>query len=81
MNWKDELNKEVELLGDTIIECSATEEEMAVDFDGGYGRTNGKHFTAWGEKYVYFPICCDGAEWVGHAPRNPCDIAMGHQGG
>ena len=31
--------------------------------------------------WVYFPICYDGAEWVGHAPRNPCDIAMEHQGG
>ena len=50
-------------------------------FDAGYGAEEGVAFTAWSENYVYFPINYDGAEWVGHAPRNPCDIKMEHQGG
>jgi len=58
-----------------------TPEELETDFDSGYGWSEGKAFTAWGEKYVYFPIIYDGAEWVGSAPRNPCDEATDHQGG
>ena len=40
----------------------------------------GKSFTAWTKKYVYFPVCYEGVEWVGRAPRSPCDIATKHQG-
>lgn len=61
--------------------CTMDEVELKEDFDAGFGSTRGKPFTAWGAKWVYFPICYDGAEWVGHAPRNPSDIAMHHQGG
>lgn len=38
-------------------------------------------FTAWGRKWVYFPVCFDNQVWVGHAPRDPCDLAMDPQGG
>lgn len=58
-----------------------TEEELHKEFDDGYGRANGAPFTAWGPAWVYFPIVYDGAEWVGSAPRNPCDIKLEHQGG
>jgi len=61
--------------------CTLTEEEQNVEFYSGFGGSEGKPFTAWGEKYVYFPIVYDGAEWVGSAPRNPCDEATAHQGG
>ena len=54
---------------------------MDKPFDNGFGGSEGPSFTAWGEKWVYFPIVYDGAEWIGHAPRNPCEIAMDHQGG
>lgn len=62
---------------------SRTDEEMAVQFDPGYGGTNGLPFTAWTEDRVYFPICYDGEEWVGSAPRNPGDRPEHcvHQGG
>lgn len=58
-----------------------TDEELDTRFDTGYGGHEGCAFTAWGDKYVYFPIVYDGAEWVGSAPRNPCDEASEHQGG
>lgn len=58
-----------------------TEEELEAEFDDGWGGTQGAPFTAWGERYVYFPIQYDGAEWVGSAPRNPCDEKTEHQGG
>ena len=56
-------------------------EELSKKFDTGYGLNEGEPFTAWGDKYVYFPICYDGAEWVGWAPRNPCDEKCHHMGG
>ena len=61
--------------------CTLDEVQLQVEFDAGYGAEEGMPFTAWGKDWVYFPICYDGAEWVGHAPRNPCEIVMDHQGG
>ena len=82
-NWKQMLQEEFEKNKEDFSKMvtTLTEEEMNREFDSGYGGTEGAYFTAWGDKYVYFPICYDGAEWVGTAPRNPCDKKMAHQGG
>ena len=61
--------------------CTLDDEQLALMFDCDYGGTRGDSFTAWGKNWVYFPLCYDGSEWVGRAPRNPCDIVMDHQGG
>ena len=66
---------------DRIISCTLTDEELDKEFDDGYGFPQGKPFTAWSEKFVYFPVVYDGAEWVGRAPRNPCDEVTFHMGG
>lgn len=58
-----------------------TEEEMAKNFDSGYGGTEGCPFTVWTKSRVYFPICYDGAEWVGSMSRNPDGKPTDHQGG
>lgn len=83
--WAKELKSACDKTGDDYVkvlqECTLTFEELSEEFDDGYGSSCGKPFTAWGEKYVYFPVVYDGAEWVGYAPRNPCDIATNHQGG
>lgn len=57
------------------------EGELDRKFDNGFGGEEGAPFTAWSKDFVYFPICYDGSEWVGYAPRNPCDVKMAHQGG
>lgn len=77
--WKKEL--EEALNGEKLIYCTIDEEELNREFDNSYGCENGSYFTAWSEKHVYFPLCYDGSEWVGCAPRNPCDISLKHQGG
>jgi hypothetical protein len=59
--------------------CTLDEAALKIKFDAGHGEPNGQPFTAWGEQWVYFPLAHDGAEWVGHAPRHPCSIAMRHQ--
>lgn len=82
-NWYDMLKEAMEEDGEdfTARHCTLDESGLRREFNAGYGSEEGAAFTAWGEQWVYFPICYDGAEWVGHAPRNPCDIAMDHQGG
>ena len=64
-----------------IVKCTLPEEDMNKEFNGGFGGEEGRPFTAWSENRVYFPLCYDGSEWVGSAPRNPCDEACMHQGG
>ena len=82
-NWKQMLQEKFEENKEDFSKMvtTLTEEELNKEFDDGYGGTEGADFTSWGEKYVYFPICYDGAEWVGTAPRNPCEEKMAHQGG
>lgn len=79
-NWR-KMIKDVLPVGETIIACTISDEELDREFDDGYGGAEGAPFTAWSENWVFFPICYDGAEWVGIAPRNPCDRSMSHQGG
>lgn len=79
-NWR-KMIKDVLPVGETIIACTISDEGLDREFDDGYGGSEGAPFTAWSENWVFFPICYDGAEWVGRAPRNPCDTSMSHQGG
>lgn len=60
--------------------CTLDEAELKIEFDDDYGAVAGAAFTAWGAKWVYFPMCYDGSEYIGHAPRYPCDLSMPHQG-
>ena len=81
-NWYEMLQEEFKDTGDDFDKkvCTLTDEELKKDFDSGHGGIEGAPFTAWGEKWVYFPICSAGAESVGRAPRDPCDISLEHQG-
>lgn len=81
--WRKELEKATAQDGEDFTKLVFAIDEGGLDneFDDGFGGSEGVPFTAWGEKWVYFPIVYDGSEWVGHAPRNPCDLQMSHQGG
>lgn len=70
--------------GETLADIEAntmTDKEMNKEFDSGYGGTRGVPFTVWTKNTVYFPICYDGAEWVGSVSRNPDGKSTEHQGG
>ena len=71
--------------GEEIITCTLTQAELDVEFDAGYGGEEGAPFTAWTPTRVLFPVCYDGSEWVGSAPREPTAQALQnplrHQGG
>jgi hypothetical protein len=82
--WKDELKDEMQKRGEELTDLVAntlTLEEMMTEFDAGYGGTEGVSFTAWTANTVYFPMCDDGAEWVGSVARNPDGKPTDHQGG
>lgn len=66
---------------DDLIKIAIPPGHLDLEFDSSYGAPEGCPFTAWSENFVYFPIQYDGAEWVGSAPRNPCDMTTEHQGG
>ena len=82
-SWREMLQEQCKEDGEdfSALIHTLTEKQLDAKFDDGYGSTEGDKFTAWGKNWVYFPICYDGQEWVGHAPRNPCETAMEHQGG
>lgn len=64
-----------------VIAYAPDEAAFDVEFDAGYGGTNGPEMLAWTDQRVYFPVCYDGAEWVGSAPRNPQPEGQSHEGG
>lgn len=78
--WRELIGKALND-GDVLISNTLSEEEMDCKFDDGYGGEEGLEFTAWSKDWVYFPICYDGAEWVGSVPRHPNGEATPHQGG
>lgn len=83
-SWKQMLVDAMEKRGEEFADIeqnTMTEEEMAEEFDSGYGGTNGTPFTVWTKNTVYFPVCYDGAEWVGSVSRNPDGKPTDHQGG
>ena len=83
-NWKKLIQYEMELQGETfedVVECTLTDEELVVEFDGGFGCSWGKPFTLWTTHRVYFPVTYDGAEWVGSVSRNPDGKPTYHFGG
>lgn len=72
--WREGITKELANHGETwadIEKCTLTDEELDVEFNNGYGRSKGKHFTAWSKKRVLGPGVYDGREWVFSVPRNP----------
>lgn len=80
--WRKEFEDVFKSTGDSFetTKFTLSPEELDVEFDAGYGGTEGKPFTAWSKKYVYFPACYDGAEWVAYVSRVPNGEATDHIG-
>ncbi len=83
-SWKELLENEMNERGETLSDLESitlTKAEMEKRFDTDFGSIRGKPFTAWSPKAVYFPVCYDGAEWVGSVSRYPDGKPTRHQGG
>ena len=83
-NWKELIQEEMKQQGETfedVVECTLNDKELVVEFDSGYGGSEGAPFTLWTTHRVYFPVVYDGAEWVGSVSRNPDGKPTYHLGG
>lgn len=81
--WRAEFAAILRVNGDTsdFVAVSPDASILDVAFNSDYGSVEGPAVLIWTERFVYFPICYDGAEYLGFAPRNPQSEAQGHQGG
>lgn len=83
--WRTEIERVMLGVGDSMANLVAMAppdgEWLDWDFDDGYGSENGVEFLLWTTDWVYFPVCYDGAEWVGAVPRNPRAEPIEHFGG
>ena len=84
---RQEIEAAAEEAGDEILVLKVAEPGTEDQEFNGHTQWEWEHrcvgpvFTAWGDKYVFFPLFYDGQLWVGWAPRNPCDEVMAAQGG
>ncbi len=81
--WGDELAEAMRKARDIgpVVAVAPDSATLAVEFDDGYGLSEGPYVLAWTEERVYFPVVYDGAEWLGSAPRNPTEHGQEHVGG
>ena len=82
-SWRQLIADEMEAYRDAtdVVFSTLSDDELDVKFDVSFGGSNGKAFTLWTQRRVYFPVVYDGSEWVGSVPRHPCDEETPHQGG
>jgi hypothetical protein len=64
-----------------VVAVAPGESVLDIEFDDGYGGSNGKPVLIWTGQRVYFPVVYDGAEWLGSAPRDPVTWGQAHVGG
>lgn len=55
---------------DNLVYSTLPIEGLAQTFDDCAGTEEGFPFIVWTKEFIYFPITCDGAEWVDYLPLN-----------
>jgi hypothetical protein len=83
-NWKDLIQEEMQEHEETfedVVECTLNDEELLVEFNDGFGCSEGEPFTLWTKNRTYFPVVYDGAEWAKSVSRNPDGKPTSHFGG
>lgn len=81
--WRELITREMDKHNDVWNPslCTLTDIRLDEQFDDGYGGIEGRPFTLWTQQRIYFPVCYDGAEWVGSVARHPDLKPTDHQGG
>jgi len=81
--WRESLTTAMAEVADSgpVIAYAPDEAAFDVEFDDGWGGSNGPSVAAWTEQYVYFPAVYDGMEWLAGVPRNPRAEGVAHVGG
>jgi hypothetical protein len=79
--WRKELDAARDVDQSLIVAVAPDDAVLDVQFDGGYGSSEGPAVLVWTEERVYFPVVYDGAEYLGSAPRDPQPDGQRHVGG
>jgi len=82
--WRKLLSDTFKENGENFIDIehnTLSDTEMDMEFDDGFGSPEGKPFTVWTKKRVYFLIVYDGAESIESVSRNPDGKQTRHFGG
>ncbi len=80
-NWRRKIIAEMSMHKESwtdVISCTITHDELDEEFDDGWGQKNGKSFTLWTNRRVYFPTEYDGSEDVASVSRHPDGLATEH---
>lgn len=72
--WRCLLTEAARQNGESFDQLTTTLTPAEADetFDESLGEYGGVPFTAWSDRFVYFPVGYDGAREVGAVPRHPC---------
>ena len=73
-SWRELITSEMADQGEMwadVVACTLNDTELDHPFYIGYGSREGKPFTVWTVKRVYFPVVYDWAKWCGSVSRNP----------
>jgi hypothetical protein len=79
--WRKEFENARGADSSPVVAVAPDEAALDVEFDNGYGGSEGPQVLIWTEERVYFPAVYDGSEWLGSAPRNPTTEGQAHVGG
>jgi hypothetical protein len=71
---------EMESQGETWDDFVASEGSIDVEFDANYGIILAQPFTLWTTNRVYFPVGCEGLQWVASVSRHPDGQMTPHVG-
>ena len=77
--WRNLITDEMKERGESwedVVACTLTDEELDAEFDDGLGLIEGKSFTLWTKKRVYFSLDYDCAEYCGSVQRYPWGEAI-----
>jgi len=81
--WRKKITQAMESHKETfadIVSSTFKDGELDVEFDDGFGGTEGIEFTVWTTNRVYFPTEYDGSEGVASVARNPDGKPTRHSG-
>lgn len=81
--WRELIYAEMAERGESwgdVVSCTLSDDELDIQFDDGFGLREGRAFTVWTAKRVYFPTVCDGAESAASVSREPDGMATDHIG-
>lgn len=84
-SWRELISDAMDEHGDTwddVVSSTLSDSDLDAGFDPNHGTfAQGRSFTLWTAKRVYFPAGYDGSEWAESVSREPDGKPTKHVGG